>query len=242
MEKRKFKTGTIIKLFDYQFDTGIYGFAQELNQSITEYLFEPALPILTKDTPERYPKNKILVADLFGLKRRLEREKDEYLEERFLEEFDEDPIGNMKVNCFVFRTRVKDNDAKQTRENIQKRYFKNNMSVLFSMNGQVHGHFTSEFITRSLKMNMLKSHLLIHVDCTNMNYDFRKELFMASRDRMKDGNATQHLRQFLAKKLSQKGSRLWEIQSIARVPRISIPVEHAGTLRSFANRCPWTRS
>lgn len=239
LEKRKFKTGTIIKLFDYQFDSGYSAFAQDLNQSITEYLFEPALPILTKDTPERYPNNRVLVTDLYGLKRRLEREKDEYLEERFLEEFDEDPIGNMKVNCFVFQTRVKDNDAKQTRENIQKRYFKNNMSVLFSMNGQVHGHFTSEFITRSLKMNMLKSHLLIHVDCTNMNYDFRKELFMASRDRMKDGNATQHLRQFLARKLSQKGSRLWEIQehrkSAADIDTSSSTQE---LLRSFANKMP----
>ncbi|MBK6883730.1 MAG: hypothetical protein IPH05_12440 [Flavobacteriales bacterium] len=70
------------------------------------------------------------------------------------------------------------------------------MSVLFSMNGQVHGHFTAEFITRSLKMNMLKSHLSIHVDCTNMNYDFRKELFMASRDRMKDGGRPSIFRHF----------------------------------------------
>ncbi len=239
LENRKFKTGTIIKLFDYQFDSGYSAFAQDLNQSITEYLFEPALPILTKDTPERYPNNKVLVTDLYGLKRRLEREKDEYLEERFLEEFDEDPIGNMKVNCFVFRTRVKDNDAKQTKENIQKRYFKNNMSVLFSMNGQVHGHFTSEFITRSLKMNMLKSHLLIHVDCTHMNYDFRKELFMASRDRMKDGNATQHLRQFLAKKLSQKGSRLWEIQEHRKsAADIDTSSSTQDLLRSFANKMP----
>ncbi|MBK7114012.1 MAG: hypothetical protein IPH60_16430 [Flavobacteriales bacterium] len=145
----------------------------------------------------------------------------------------------MKVNCFVFRTRVKDNDAKQTKDNIQKRYFKNNMSVLFSMNGQVHGHFTAEFITRSLKMNMLKSHLLIHVDCTNMNYDFRKELFMASRDRMKDGEETQHLRHFLAKKLSRKGGRLWEIQEQRKsAADIDTSSSTQDLLRSFANKMP----
>ena len=33
------------------------------------------------------------------------------------------------------------------------------MSVLFSLNGQVHGHFTSEFITWGLKMQLLKHHL-----------------------------------------------------------------------------------
>ncbi len=239
LENRKFKTGTIIKLFNYQFPSGYSAFAQDLNQSITEYLFEPALPILTKDTAIRYPNNKVLVTDLYGLKRRLEKEKDDYLQERFLEEFDDDPIGNMKVNCFVFRTRVKDNDAKQTKDNIQKRYFKNNMSVLFSMNGQVHGHFTAEFITRSLKMNMLKSHLLIHVDCTNMNYDFRKELFMASRDRMKDGEETQHLRHFLAKKLSRKGGRLWEIQEQRKsAADIDTSSSTQDLLRSFANKMP----
>ena len=68
------------------------------------------------------------------------------------------------------------------------------MAVLFSLNGQVHGHYTSEFITRSLGMNLLKHHLLIHVDCTHMNYDFRKEMFMASRDRLKKGEETQQLR------------------------------------------------
>lgn len=78
------------------------------------------------------------------------------------------------------------------------------MSVLFSMNGQVHGNLTTEFITRSLKMNLLKNHLLIHVDCTQMNYDFRKELFMASRDRLKQGDETSELRKFLTKKLIQK--------------------------------------
>ncbi|MCF6297125.1 MAG: hypothetical protein L3J08_03945 [Flavobacteriaceae bacterium] len=85
------------------------------------------------------------------------------------------------------------------------------MSVLFSMNGQVHGFYTSEFISRGLKMNLLKDHLLIHVDCTQMNYDFRKELFMASRDRLKNGDETQHLRHFLTSKLAHKDGRLQEL-------------------------------
>ena len=93
----------------------------------------------------------------------------------------------MKVTCYVFRTKIDDKSVKETKTTIRQEFFKNNMSVLFSVNGQTHGHYTSEFITRSLKLNLLKEHLLIHVDCTNMEYDFRKELFMASRDRLKDG-------------------------------------------------------
>lgn len=216
LENRSFKTGTIIKMYSYQFPKGYSGFAQDLNQSINEFLFSPALPMLTKDTKERYPNNKVLTNDLFGLKRRLEKEKSTYISDTFSEIYEDDLFGKMKVSCFVFKTKVKEYDLKKSKDEIQRRYFKNGMNVMFSMNGQVHGFYTSEFITRSLKLNLLKNHLLIHVDCTEMKYEFRKELFMASRDRLKDGEETQQLRHYLASKLSTKDGRLSEIQKLRK--------------------------
>ncbi|WP_198931803.1 hypothetical protein [Labilibacter marinus] len=235
---REFKTGSIIKLYSYQFPPGIYGFAQELNQSINEFLFQPALPILTVETKKRYPNNKVLELDLFGLKRRLEAEKEEYLEEYWSNEYKEENIGKTRVTSYVFKTKVKDNDVKKTKENIQKRYFKNNMSVLFSMNGQVHGHFTSEFISRSLKMNLLKNHLLIHVDCTHMDYSFRKELFMASRDRLKNGDETSALRKFLSKKLTQKDGRLAEIEKMRKNAFSTDSNDAKDLLKNFTKSLP----
>lgn len=216
LENRAFKTGTIIKMYSYQFPKGYSGFAQDLNQSINEFLFNPALPMLTKDIKERYPNNKVLTNDLFGLKRRLQKEKGDYISDEFSETFEDELFGKMKVSCFVFNIKVKDFDLKKTKDEISRRYFKNGMNVMFSMNGQVHGFYTSEFITRSLKLNLLKNHLLIHVDCTEMKYKFRKELFMASRDRLKDGEETQQLRHYLASKLSAKDGRLSEIQKYRR--------------------------
>jgi hypothetical protein len=239
LEERKFITGTILKLYDYQFPSGYSGFAQELNQSITEYLFEPALPVLTKDTELRYPNNKVNVLDLYGLKRRLIAEEKEYLEEKFSLDFNEAMIGPMKVTCFVFKNKLKDFDVKRSKEVIQDRYFKNEMSVQFSVNGQVHGSFGTGFITQALKMNMLRNHLLIHVDCTHMHYDFRKELFMASRDRMKEGDETKYLRVYLAKELSRKGGRLDEIQERRKsAADIDTSATTKDLLRSFANKMP----
>ncbi len=212
LEGRKFTTGTIIKLYNYQFPPGYSAFSQELNQSINEYLFQPALPILTKDNAERYPNNKILVNTAYGLSRRLHSEEKDYLEDKFSETLTDPTIGEVKVFCFVFNRKVKHHDTKRTKSIIADRYFKNRMSVIFTLNGQVHGHYTSEFITRSLKMNLLKNYLLIHVECTNMKYGFRKELFMASRDRLKQGEETQYLRSFLSGQLSKPGSRLKEIE------------------------------
>ena len=234
---RKFRTGTVIKLYSYQFPSGYYGFAQDLNQSINEFLFEPALPILTVEKKERYPNNKVLELDLYGLKRRLEESKD-YIDESFSEDYEDELFGKMKVNCYIFKAKVKDRDVKKTREQIQRRFFKNNMAVLFSMNGQVHGHYTSEFITRSLKMSILKNHLLIHVDCTHMDYNFRKELFMASRDRLKDGQETRELRKFLSNKL---GASSGQLAAIAKKRKDSISVSGESTkelLRDFTKNLP----
>src|ERR1035437_1434096 len=101
------------------------------------------------------------------------------------------------------RNKVEGKSVKAIRETIEREFFKNNMSVLFSVNGQVHGHYTSEIITRSLKMPLLKSLLLIHVDCTHMKMSFRNELFMASRDRLKGADDTRMLRDLLTDLLSR---------------------------------------
>lgn len=231
--KRKFTTGTIIKLYSYDLPSGIYDISRDLNLSINEYLFEPVLPVYTIESKKRYPKSS-LYRGLYGLKRRLEQEDNKYIEEFFSEEFDDALFGNMKVTCYVFKTKLDDRSVKETKETIQREFFKNKMSVLFSINGQVHGHYTSEFISRSLKFNILKHHLLIHVDCSNMRPNYRKELFMASRDRLKDGEETRSLRKYLADKLGNKNGRLAEIN---KRRKDSITVESEDTkelIKTFA--------
>ena len=231
---RPFTTGTIIKLYSYDLPSGISDISRDLNQSINEYLFEPVLPVYTIEKEERYPKSS-LRRGLYGLKRRLEQEDNKYVEgEPFSEEFDDALFGKMKVTCYVFKTKIDNRSVKETKETIQREFFKNRMSVIFSINGQVHGHYTSEFITRSLKLNLLKEHLLIHVDCTKMTPNFRRELFMASRDRLKSGEETRALRSFLAEKLGARDGRLWEIQK-RRKDSIAVESEDAkDLLKSFA--------
>lgn len=232
---RKFTTGTVIKMYSYQFPSGYSGFAQDLNQSLNEFLFEPVLPVFTVDKKERYPNNKVLEMDLFGLKRRLE-DSNNYIDTFFSDTYIDQLFGEMKVTCYVFKAKVGDNDVKKTKENIRRLFFKNNMSVMFSINGQAHGHYTSEFITRQLKLNLLKDYLLIHVDCTKMKYEFRKELFMASRDRLKDGDETKELREYLGRKLRK--SQLDEINK-RRKDSIGLESEDTNELvKSFAKNLP----
>lgn len=234
---RKFTTGTILKLYSYDLPPGSRSvISRDLNQSINEFLFEPALPIYTIDKKERYPDDRNLERDLYGLKRRLEEEKSKYVDDYFLESYKDKEIGELKITCYVFKPKIEGKTAKESRDSIQREFFKNNMSVLFSLNGQVHGHFTSEFISRTLKMQLIKDYLLIHVDCTNLHYAFRKELFMASRDRLKQGEETSRLREIVARVLLK--SKLVDIYK-KRKDTISFSGEDKNELiKSFTKNLP----
>ena len=221
LHNRKFTTGTVIKLYSYDLPVGSLSvISRDLNQSINEYLFNPALPVYTVDKPERYPKDRNLARDLYGLKRRLEEEDSRYVEERFSQELTDNEIGRVRVTCYVFKPRVENRNVKETRETVRREFFKNNMSILFSVNGQVHGHYTSEFITRSLKLQLLKDYLLVHVDCTDLRTEFRNELFMASRDRLKEGKESRDLRKKLTKLLASG-----QLKDINKRRRASLTVE-----------------
>ena len=237
LHKRKFKTGTVLKLYSYELPSGSRSvISKDLNYSINEFLFEPALPLYTIDRKERYPDDRNLERDLFGLKRRLEEEKNKYVEDFFLETYEDKTLGKLRITCYVFKPKIEDKTSKDSKIAISREFFKNNMAVLFSVNGQVHGHFTSEFISRTLKMQLLKDYLLIHVDCTNLDYDIRSELFMASRDRLKHGEETALLRETVGKVLLK--SKLAEIFK-RRKDSISFSGEDKNELlKSFTKNLP----
>ena len=235
--KRQFTTGSIIKLYSYQLPIGARSvISRDLNQSINEYLFEPALPIYTIDNEQRYPDDKNLARDLYGLKRRMEADGNRYVKERFSEDHKSPEIGSFKATAYIFNSRLPDRSVKETKETIRREFFKNNMSVLFSLNGQVHGHYTSEFITRSLKFPLLKDYLLIHVDCTNLKLDFRNELFMASRDRLKFGEESAELRKQLSDILSR--GRLKDLYSEWKESLTSQAESGNDLLRDFSKNLP----
>ena len=238
--KRKFTTGTVIKLFSYNLPSGSRSvISRDLNQSINEYLFQPALPVYTIDNNERYPKDRNPERDLFGLKYRLKSDDNKYISESFSEEIKDSTIGSCKLTVYVFKHKIGDKNVRESKDSIRREFFKNNMSVVFSLNGQVHGHYTAEFISRSLKFSLLKDYLLIHVDCTNLEPDFRGELFMASRDRLKNGNESAILRKKLASLLSKKGGRLSDVYNKRKEELSANAGSSSDLLRDFSENLPF---
>ncbi len=237
LANRKFTTGSVIKLYSYDLPSGSRSvISRDLNQSLNEYLFSPALPVLTVDTAARYPDDRNLERDLFGLQRRLEEDNSKYVQVFFSDEVNDAEIGSLKVTSYVFHARAERKSSKDTRNTIQREFFKNRMSVIFSMNGQVHGHLTSEFITRSLKFPLLKDHLIIHVDCTGVKTSVRNELFMASRDRLKGGEESRALRRRLVQLLAN--GRLKEINASRKASLNIEGNDAADLLRNMTRNMP----
>lgn len=235
LDGRRFGTGSLLKLYSYRLPEGARSIiSRDLNVSLNEYLFEPALPFLTVDNNERYPDNRAPVTAVYGLKRRLEGDKDS-IEARFSEDSTTAEFGKMTITTYVFKALSRES-VKETKQYIQREYFKNNMTVLFSLNGQVQGAYSSEFVTRGLKMPLLKDYLLVHVDCTDLHLEVRNELFMASRDRLKASETSEALRKHLREVLSTG-----ELKDIAKRRKAALTVgsEDAGQmLRDMTRNLP----
>ena len=72
-------------------------------------------------------------------------------------------------------------------EDVVSRHVPN--GVFFTVNGQVYGRLSPEFAKSRLKFDYLSRHLLVSVDCTNMEESAREDFFMASRDRIRRNEA-----------------------------------------------------
>jgi hypothetical protein len=220
LEGRRFRTGSLLKLYSYRLPEGSRSIiSRDLNLSLNEFLFEPALPFLTVDNNERYPDNRAPVTPVYGLKRRLETD-NETVETKFSALSKTSELGELLVTVYVFKARSRGQGVRDTKSYLQREYFKNAMTILFSLNGQVHGSYSSEFVTRALKMPLLKDYVLIHVDCTNLHLDVRNELFMASRDRLKAGDKADAIRKHLRDILLES-----ELKEVAKRRKASLNVD-----------------
>jgi hypothetical protein len=75
-------------------------------------------------------------------------------------------VGEVNIEAIIFDKSVDHGE------------FIKNKSVIFTLNGQVHGFEGQSFISQNLGFSLLKKHMLIHVDCTRIPTSIRQDLFM----------------------------------------------------------------
>ena len=175
---RQSKWGTVIKLYEYA--AAGYSNTHILRKDgllgrIDLLLSDPALPIrLHECRPEFRGHEGSFETTLTGLAVRLDDDKAENLEENFPSSCPLSVEGeNMVATIYAFK--------KGKAETYRK-----NEGIVFTVNGQTHGHLTKEFFNRrnAGRLNYIADSLLVTVDSSNVSGRAREDLFMNSRDRL----------------------------------------------------------
>ncbi|MBN1547370.1 MAG: hypothetical protein JW902_11995 [Syntrophaceae bacterium] len=179
--------GTFIKLFDYQMTGYKTNITLDLHNRLSALIPSVALPIRLMERRKGYSAHSY-EANLYGINVRLEEDRQNNLEEGFPASINFAVDGQaMKGKIFAFKKGKSEN------------YIKNE-GIIFTINGQTHGFIPNAFYSRNtVGMGYLAKSLLIIIDCTAINGRAREDLFMNSRDRLRDGN----LKKSIEKKLTE---------------------------------------
>jgi hypothetical protein len=76
--------------------------------------------------------------------------------------------------------------------------YRRNEGIIFTVNGQTHGHLTEDFFRRArIGLSYLADSILVIIDCSTISGRGRELLFMNSRDRLRDGELRKQVEQEL---------------------------------------------
>ena len=170
-----FESGSLVKLYEYKLKKSLRTIINfDLYYRLSLMLPNIALPITLYERRPTYKANSYEII-LNGLSVRLEEDKRDNLEPGFpssakLTVMSED----MDLLKYVFRKEQISHYAPQE-------------GVIFVINGQSHGFLPRLIFSRkSISLDYLQDSLLLLVDCTNLSTRTKEDLFMVSRDRLRD--------------------------------------------------------
>ena len=109
-------------------------------------------------------------------------------------------VGEVNIESIVFN------------KNVDHGEFIKNKSIIFTLNGQVHGFEGQSFISQDLGFSLLKKHMLIHVDCTKIPTSIRNDIFMSNRTHLKQGPKTETLKDIIIEVL-RKSDQLKQLNN-----------------------------
>ncbi|MDC0309299.1 hypothetical protein OAL72_00965 [bacterium] len=168
-------SGTFIKLFEYVIPGLKTNILLDLYNKLSLLMPEVALPIRLLERRVGYNAHSYETT-LAGLRIRLEDDRNSNLEENFPASASISIDGQiMDVRIMAFKPKKR---SKYTDKD----------GVIFEVNGQNHGSFSTHFFNRkSVNMGYIHDSILVEVDCTKISGRAREDLFMSSRDRLRNG-------------------------------------------------------
>lgn len=172
-----FIDGTVIKMYSYDLSRGCQSDATlDLWRELNTLLYDASLPILICEQRDfkGHSKEKVML----GNKTRISiDDRDKKYKSLSYSIKDIATFGaEIPIEVTVFKADVKNDEFIKLR------------SVIYIVNGQTQGSEGRTFISSDLRYRQLRDYMLICVDCTNIKTSVRNELFMSSRDRVREGS------------------------------------------------------
>ena len=171
-----FVDGTVIKMFSYELSRGCQSDATfDLWRELNTLLYDSSLPILICEQRDfkGHSKEKVML----GNKTRVSiDDRDKKYKSLSYAIKDIATFGaEIPIEVTIFKSDVKNPE------------FIRGRSVIFILNGQTQGFESKTFISTELGFRQLREYMLVSVDCTNIKTSVRNNIFMSSRDRMREG-------------------------------------------------------
>jgi len=171
--EEELEAGTCIKVWNYKLQKGLRTIATlDLRYAVERFLQEPVLPVRICERRSPYRAN-TYETPMSGLSAVIaDTRNDVELADTSLLRVNN--VGNINVRVVVIKE-VTEGDKSD-------RY---PPGIFFVMNGQLHGEENHAFISRKTNLAYVASSMIVIVDCTDLPPRVREDLFMASRDRMR---------------------------------------------------------
>ncbi len=184
--------GTVVKLYEYQMPKGLRtDVRRDLFDRLSILLPEIALPVRLFERRTSY-KGHTMERTLAGLSVRLDEDRTDTIEADFPASATM-RVGQQEIRLkiYAFKAGKKDNYAKRE-------------GVVFLVQGQAHGAIDRSFFARQMVgMAYLEQSLLVLADCSDFDPRSREDLFMNSRDRLRDTALKHQIEDELTRLLSE---------------------------------------
>ena len=181
--------GTCIKLYEYEIRPKALGTNAilDLNYELSRHFQEMALPIRISERRGRFSGH-TFETNLAGMAVRLSEDRSKIIEPNFPSSgfLQVSGIGEIGVTLYAFTS-------------AEKNRWVGDKPIVLTVNGQTHGIISKSFFSRDkVNLSWIADDLLVILDCSRIDGRAREDLFMASRDRLKEGKEQDALKDELA--------------------------------------------
>lgn len=206
------EAGTCIKVWNYKLPGRLKTIATlDIRYALESQLQSPALPIRLQERRQGYRANyyDTTMAGLFSVLKDSPDKIEPGLDTGA--PLDVPNVGRVGLRVVVLKEDIGD----------EKRF---PSGLFFNVNGQLHGEIGHDVVARKTHLDYLADSLVVMADCTELPQEVREDLFLASRDRMRQIDERKYLEEAIVDYLREHPG-LKELNARRRQQRVSAKSE-----------------